>query len=104
MVGNQQIPQNVAQAAMWNVANGVSWPELAAKNRVELKTVNYFERYFSPLELATAMQVVSEADRRAEGVYADQQRYQTEDHQRNQFPGVYTSGSAAAAFSVQSPQ
>ncbi|MBI2480893.1 MAG: hypothetical protein HYV60_20365 [Planctomycetia bacterium] len=65
MLGYGEIPQNAAQAAAWNLANGLSWQELAVKNRVELKTVGYAERFFAPLELVLASRIADEATRRA---------------------------------------
>lgn len=65
MLGNGEIPQNAAQAAAWNLANGMSWQELAAKNRVELRTIGYAERFFAPQELFLASRIVSEATQRA---------------------------------------
>lgn len=65
MLGYGEIPQNAAQAAAWNLANGMSWQELAVKNRVELRTVGYAERFFSLQELALANRIASEATQRA---------------------------------------
>ncbi len=65
MLGNGEIPQNAAQAAAWNLANGLSWQELAAKNRVELKTIGYVEKYFAPHELVFASRIAGEANQRA---------------------------------------
>jgi hypothetical protein len=65
MLGYGEIPQNAAQAAAWNLANGLSWQELAAKNRVELRTIGYAEKFFSPQDLALAARIASEAANRA---------------------------------------
>jgi citrate synthase len=65
MLGYGEIPQNAAQAAAWNLANGMSWQELAVKNRVELKTIGYAERFFAPQELFLASRIVGEATQRA---------------------------------------
>jgi hypothetical protein len=67
MLGRGEIPQNAAQAATWHLTDGLTWEALASKNRVELRTVNYFERFFNPRELALAAQIVREASRRTEG-------------------------------------
>ena len=65
MLANDEITQQVAQAAAWNTANGLSWQELLVKNRVELMG-GYFERYFTPQQLMMAQQVVRIAGLRAE--------------------------------------
>jgi hypothetical protein len=65
MLGRGELPQNTAQAAAWHAANGLSWEELARKNRVKLMN-GYTEKYFTPQEITTAMRAVGEAARRAE--------------------------------------
>ena len=67
MLGQGEIPQNAAQAAAWHLANGLSWEQLAAKNRVESRLLNYTERYFSYRELGFATRIVGEATRRSKG-------------------------------------
>ena len=64
MLANDEIAQPVAQAAGWNMANGLSWEFLLHKNRVQLST-GYFERYFTPAQLQVAYQVVQAARQRA---------------------------------------
>lgn len=66
MLGRGEVPQNAAQAAAWHFTDGLSWEQLAAKDRVKLSN-GYTEKYFSPQELAAAMRVTLEAARRAEG-------------------------------------
>ena len=61
-LGYGQVTQNTAQAAAWHMMDGLSWQELAAKNRIESKYVGNI-RWFSPLELRTAMAVVRESER-----------------------------------------
>ena len=46
------------------MTNGLSWPELAHKDRVRLSN-GYTEKYFAPQEIALAMRVAAEAARRA---------------------------------------
>ncbi|MCA9203130.1 MAG: hypothetical protein KDA59_08795, partial [Planctomycetales bacterium] len=60
MLGNGKISQNIAQAATWHLANGLSWQELAVKDRVRLSN-GYFEKWFSPIELRVAVNVASYA-------------------------------------------
>lgn len=64
MLGRGAIPQNTAQAAVWHIQNGLSWEELARKNRVRLRS-GYTEKWFSPQELAFAQRVTSVAGRLA---------------------------------------
>ncbi len=63
-LGYGHVTQNTAQAAAWHMMDGLTWNELAAKNRVESKYLGNI-RWFSPFELRTAMAVVKEADRLA---------------------------------------
>jgi len=65
MLGYGQVPRNTAQAAVWHLESGLSWAELASKDKVRLSN-GYFERYFSPQEIVLAMRVATEASRRAE--------------------------------------
>ena len=65
MLGRGEIPQNSAQAAAWNLANGMSWQELASKNRVESKYLGN-QKFFSRLELALAVRITGEATSRAD--------------------------------------
>jgi len=65
MLGRREVSQNIAQAAAWHLTDGLSWQELASKDRVKLSN-GYTEKYFAPQEIAMAMRVVSEAERRAE--------------------------------------
>ena len=58
LLANDQINQHVAQAAAWNVANGLSWEYMLTKNRVE-RMDGSFERYFLPEHLRAAQQVVA---------------------------------------------
>ena len=64
-LGYGQVTQNTAQAAAWHIMDKMSWQELAAKNRVESKYIGNI-RWFSPIELRTAVAVVNEATRIAE--------------------------------------
>ena len=65
MLGRGEVPQNAAQAATWRLTDGLSWQELANKNRVELRSVGYAERFFRPQELMLAVRIQEEAARRA---------------------------------------
>jgi hypothetical protein len=64
-LGYGQVTQNTAQAAAWHIMDDLSWQELASKNRVESKYVGNI-RWFSPIELQSAVAVVQECTRIAE--------------------------------------
>ena len=55
-LADNRISQNVAQAVAWHFANGLSWNQLAAKDRVRGGTAGS-EKYFSNAELQTAMRL-----------------------------------------------
>ena len=63
MVGRREVPQNAAQAAVWHVANGLSWQELAMKDRIR-HLDGSVEKYFSYTEMELALRIASEANRR----------------------------------------
>lgn len=52
-LGKGSVPQNVAQAAAWHLANDLSWEELRVKNRHESKYTGNV-RWFTPSELESA--------------------------------------------------
>ena len=52
-LGEGRVPQNVAQAAAWHLANDLSWEELQVKNRHESKYTGNV-RWFTPSELESA--------------------------------------------------
>ena len=81
MMANDEITPNIAQAAAWNVANGLSWEFLLTKNRVELMG-GYFERYFSRRELEIAQQVVAESAARAKQRKSEKKDGDKEDYER----------------------
>lgn len=64
-LGNRQVAQNTAQAAAWNLMDKLSWEKLAAKNRIESKYTGNV-RWFSRIEIHSAIAVVQEATRIAE--------------------------------------
>ncbi|MGN6544212.1 MAG: hypothetical protein ACTHK7_04130 [Aureliella sp.] len=57
MLADREITQNVAQAAAWHIANGLSWEELAAKDRVRSKYSGN-QKFFNRDELQQSMRVV----------------------------------------------
>jgi hypothetical protein len=67
MLARGEIDQHVAQAAAWNLANGLSWQEMLVLNRVQLSN-GYYERYFHPNHLVVAQRVTVEAVERAKKV------------------------------------
>lgn len=56
LLGYGKVPQNTVQAATWHMANGLSWDELAHKNRIESKYTGNV-RFFNPIELRTAFEL-----------------------------------------------
>jgi hypothetical protein len=65
MLGNGEVSQNTAQAAAWHFTDGLSWAELANKDRVRLSN-GYTEKFFAPQEIGFAMRIATVATRRAE--------------------------------------
>ncbi len=65
MIAADEVAQPVAQAAAWNITDGLSWQKMLVLNRLE-RMDGYFERFFSPNQLAFAQQVVAVAAERAE--------------------------------------
>ena len=64
MLGRGMMPQRVAQAAAWHLANDMSWQELAAK---QLRFANGSRApYFSAQEIQAGMQVAAAASKLAE--------------------------------------
>jgi hypothetical protein len=63
MLGRGEVAQNAGQAAIWHLANGLTWEELAQKDRVRLLDGSG-ERYFTIDELHLAAKIAHEADRR----------------------------------------
>ncbi|MCA9216178.1 MAG: hypothetical protein KDB27_24085 [Planctomycetales bacterium] len=60
MLGRGDLDQTTAQAAAWNLSDGLSWVELA--NKVKVKHLNgSVEMYFSPKHIRGAMQAVQVA-------------------------------------------
>ena len=51
-----KVKQNIAQAAAWNIANGMTWDALAKKNRRESQYTGS-EKYFSHDEIRAAVNV-----------------------------------------------
>ena len=80
MLANDEVTQLIAQAAAWNIANGISWEELLTKNRVELMD-GYFERYFTPSQLQMAFKVVEVSAERAEERATQLKSHQTENNE-----------------------
>ncbi len=60
LVGSGQLNQQAAQAATWNIANGMSWQQLANKSRTPIPGPNL--NYFSQQELAAAQNIVGMAN------------------------------------------
>jgi hypothetical protein len=65
MIATDEIAQPIAQAAAWNITDGISWQELLVKNRIE-RMDGSFVRYFHPYHIQMAQRVVQVAAQRAE--------------------------------------
>ncbi|HEY2895364.1 MAG TPA: hypothetical protein VGJ16_14160 [Pirellulales bacterium] len=66
MLGEGQLNQRVAQVAAWNLANGMSFEQLAAKQLEELGSPP--RSFFTPQEVQAAMGVANQAVARGEHV------------------------------------
>ena len=62
MLGQGALTQATAQAAAWHLANGLSWDQLAKKNRSESRYTGNV-RMFQTEEIRQAMYVVDEVSR-----------------------------------------
>jgi hypothetical protein len=58
MVGRGQVSQPVAQAAAWHVMDGLTWEELATKNREESQFTGNI-RFFTPEQVLNAVKLVA---------------------------------------------
>lgn len=77
LMAKSDMTQNVAQAAAWHLTDGLSWQELAMKDRVRLSN-GYVEKYFDARELffaqkavTVATQLASEVERSATSTSAE---------------------------------
>ena len=70
MIANDEIPQNVAQAAAWHLMDGLTWEQLAAKDRVRMSN-GYAEKWFSYQELVFAQRAVMVASERAKAAESE---------------------------------
>lgn len=57
-MGDRQFDQKTMQAAIWHVANGLSWQELAAKGNSPVPTPG--DHYFSATQMKAAQDLVAE--------------------------------------------
>jgi hypothetical protein len=65
-LGRGEIPQKVAQAAAWHVANGLTWERLAAE-KIDHAGGDPDEPFFAPWELQAAFRVVEAATKMTAG-------------------------------------
>ena len=63
-LGRGELPQKVAQAAAWHIANGLTWEKLVAE-KIDHAGGNPDEPYFSQAELVAAHRVVALATQEA---------------------------------------
>ena len=59
-----RVPQNAAQAAAWHLTDKLSWQKLASKDRIRLSN-GFRKKYFTPREMALAIRIAREANRRS---------------------------------------
>ena len=64
LLADGSISQNTAQAAAWNLANGISFDQLATMNRVQSKYTGNV-RMFNDDELKTALSIVEKLNKHA---------------------------------------
>lgn len=64
MLGRRELSQNVAQAVAWHLENGLSWEELANKDRVRHLN-GQSEKFFTPGEMSLAFRAAAAARQRA---------------------------------------
>lgn len=81
MVANDEVSQNIAQAAAWNLANELSWEFLLNKNRIE-RMDGSFVRFFARDELIIAQRVIEAAKQRAKENQQEtpNEEYRTQEH------------------------
>ncbi|MEM6690247.1 MAG: hypothetical protein AAF664_12510 [Planctomycetota bacterium] len=71
-LANNKITQNAAQAVAWHIMDGMSWKELAAKNRIESRYTGNTP-WFNQAELQTAVR----ATQTIKSMVADEESYST---------------------------
>ncbi len=77
-----KVSQNVAQAAAWHVANGLTWDELVRKPRV-VSEYTGVEMFFSRLEVQAAMRLAALASSEAERHTQSMSSYESYSEQQN---------------------
>ncbi|MCR9116400.1 MAG: hypothetical protein NXI22_05540 [bacterium] len=83
MVGRGEVPQNAAQAVVWHLMDGLSWDELANKDRVRTSR-GYVEKWFAPREMAWASKILVEAKSRAKNAPSTDTNEESLSELRNQ--------------------
>ena len=68
MMAEGEIHRDVCQACTWHLENGLSWRELASKDKVVSSFGGYSEKYFTLEQIAFAQKVCAEAKKRAEAL------------------------------------
>ncbi len=69
LLAEGKVKQNIAQAAAWNISNGISWEALAKKNRRESQYTGN-EKYFTQDELRAAVNVTGHCQATTEQLVA----------------------------------
>ena len=68
MVGTGEIPQNAGQAATWHITDGLSWQQLAHKDRFRSQLTGAYQKFFTTRELQFAVRIVNESASRAKQI------------------------------------
>jgi len=68
MVGTGEIPQNAGQAATWHLTDGLSWQQLAHKDRFRSQLTGAYQKFFTTRELQFAVKIVAESASRAKQI------------------------------------
>ena len=68
MVGTGEIPQNAGQAATWHLTDGLTWQQLAHKDRFRSELTGAYQKFFSTRELQFAVRIVQESANRAKEI------------------------------------
>lgn len=82
LVAQGRIDAGAAQAAAWNLANKMSWQQLAAKQHIRSTSRT---PYFSRAQLMLAQRIVSEATGRAREAAKKKDRGEAEEKQQRRF-------------------
>ena len=87
LLAEGKVKQNIAQAAAWNMANGMTWDSLAKKNRRESQYTGN-EKYFTQDELRAAVNVAGHCRAATEQLIAYEANSQSSSQSSSQNPAL----------------